>query len=427
MAILMHARTFTWQLSRWQRAFCVLILLPVCLSTPSALAANESGQVPDAVTFRQLSSDVNSSEPKVRRAALKALATMGPEAIDPISLLVADPLRDIRHDAILAIVAIYVEPPPKRRVSSAEDGFDWSPYLATPYAVPPVLVTNLVRALADDWPSERRDAAYALGVVLAPPIEDRVADELTYSLADPASEVRLAAVRALGRLRAAKAGDQLIGRIVDADLAVRLAAMRAVGDIREARALVALRQQLDYYGTATAGRAAFDALARIAHPSTAGLIEQERFSRNEASRRIAYEGMARLGGIRDADATAVEQRLTEERDTQVRLAMAFALAAAGRPYVERVVQGLADPEVADQAIGYLVELGHAKPEALVPHLQDRDPVVRARVAIAVGLVGSPAAEAELTRLTTDGDPTVRRAAEVAILRLRSVKRPTSAG
>jgi HEAT repeat protein len=63
----------------------------------------------------------------------------------------------------------------------------------------------------------------------------------------------------------------------------------------------------------------------------------------------------------------------------------------------------------------------------VPHLQDRDPVVRARVAIAVGLVGSPAAEAELTRLTTDGDPTVRRAAEVAILRLRSVKRPTSAG
>jgi HEAT repeat protein len=320
-----------------------------------------------------------------------------------------------------------VEPPPKRRVSSAEDGFDWSPYLATPYAVPSVLVTNLVRALADDWPSERRDAAYAIGVVLAPPIEDRVADELTYSLADPASEVRLAAVRALGRLRAAKAGDQLIGRIVDADLAVRLAAMRAVGDIREARALVALRQQLDYYGTATAGRAAFDALARIAHPSTAGLIEQERFSRNEASRRIAYEGMARLGGIRDADATAVEQRLTEERDTQVRLAMAFALAAAGRPYVERVVQGLADPEVADQAIGYLVELGHAKPEALVPHLQDRDPVVRARVAIAVGLVGSPAAEAELTRLTTDGDPTVRRAAEVAILRLRSVKRPTSAG
>jgi HEAT repeat protein len=403
------------------------LLVPAVLLSPAVtLAAAAAEQIPDAVTFRQLSNDVNSSEPKVRRAALKALATMGPEALDPISLLVADPIRDIRHDAILAVVGIYVEPPPKRRVSSAEDAFEWSPYLATPYAVPPVLVTNLVRALADDWPSERRDAAYALGVVLTPPIDTRVADELIYSLADPSGEVRLAAVRALGRLRATKAGDQLIGSIADPDLAVRLAAIRAVGDIREARALAALRQQLDYYGTASAGRAALDALARIAHRSTAGLIEQEQFSRNEWNRRIAYEGIARLGGVRDADAVAVEQRLSEERDPEVRLAMAFALAAAGRPYVERLVQSVADTQVADQAMEYLVELGRARPDALVPHLQDRDPIVRARVAIAAGLVGSPVAEAELTRLTTDGDPSVRRAAEVAVLRLRAAKKQGAA-
>ena len=119
MAILMSPRFFTCPLSRWRRvsAFSVAFLLLVLRSTAPSLAADASGQAPDALTFRQLSSDVNSSEPRVRRAALKALATMGPEALDPISLLVADPLRDIRHDAILAIVAIYVEPPPKRRVS----------------------------------------------------------------------------------------------------------------------------------------------------------------------------------------------------------------------------------------------------------------------------------------------------------------------
>jgi HEAT repeat protein len=408
----------------WRAALLLLALAPVFSMISRADAA---GQFPaDAVTLRQLSADVNSADAKVRRAALKALSTVGPEALDPISLLVADPLRDIRHDAIMAVVSIYVEPPPKRRVSSAEEAFEWSPYLATPYAVPSVLVTNLVRALADDWPSERRDAAYALGVVLTPPIDAHVSDELTYSLSDPAGEVRLAAVRALGRLRATRAGDQLIGRIVDADLPVRLAAMRAVGEIREARALVALRQQLEYYGTATAGRAAFDALARIAHPSTAGLIEQERFSRNDENRRVAYEGIARLGGVRPADATAVEQQLTEERDTGVRLAMAFALAAAGRPYVERIVQSLSDPDQADRAIRYLVELGQARPDVLLPHLQDRDPVVRARVAIATGLAGGPLAEGELARLTSDGDPTVRRAAEVAILRLRGVRRMDSA-
>jgi len=383
-----------------------------------------AGQDQETASVRQLANDVNSAEPKVRRAALKALATMGPEALDPISLLVADPVRDIRSQAIMAVVGIYVEPPPKRRVQTAEDAFDWSPYLATPWAVPPVLVTNLVRALADDWPSVRRDAAYTLGVVLTPPVDTRVADELIYSLADPASEVRLAAVRALGRLRATRAGDQLIGRIVDPVLAVRLAAMRAVGEIREARALVALRQQLDYYGRASAGRAALDALARIAHGSTAGLFEQERFSDSEAFRRSAYEGIARLGGVRDGDVAAVEQRLTEERDPQVRIAMTFALAATGRPYLDRIVQLLPDRDVADQAVEYLVELGRSRPDALVPHFQDRDPVVRGRVAIAAGLVGGARTEAELSRLTTDGDPTVRRAAETALLRMRGTSTRT---
>lgn len=399
------------------------LLVLAALAFPSARLLAGPEQAPDAITFRQLASDVNSSEPKVRRAALKGLSSMGPEALDPISLLVADPVRDIRHHAILAIVRIYVEPPPKRQVSSPEVAFEWSPYLATPWPVPPVLEANLVRALADDWASERRDAAYALGVVLTPPVDARVADELTYSLSDPADEVRLAAVRALGRLRATKAGDQLIGRIADPNLEVRLAAMRALGDIREARALAALRQQLDYYESATAGRAALDALARIAHSSTAGLFEQGRFAGTVEHRRAAYEGIARMGGVRDADGLAIEQRLTEERDADVRLAMAFALAAAGRPYLERIVQSLPDPNLANQAMEYAVELGRAKPDALAPYLQDRDPVVRARVAIAAGFSGGPRTEAELSRLTSDGDPSARRAAEVALMRIRPMTKP----
>jgi HEAT repeat protein len=427
MEVLMREPTPTTDGFRrpWTASARPLLVLGALAVWSAGLSADQAGAGTEAATFRQLSSDVNSAEPRVRRAALKALAAMGPEALEPISLLVADPIRDIRRDAMLSVVAIYVEPQPNRRVQSAEDAFDLSPYLATPWAVPPVLVTNLVRALADDWPSERRDAAYALGVVLTPPVEPRVIDELTYSLADRASDVRLAAVRTLGRLRGARAGDQLIGRIVDPDLAVRLAAMRAVGEIREARALVALEQQLDYYRGATAGRAALDALARIAHPSTAGLFEQERFSDSATHRRFAYEGIARLGGIRDADGVAVEQRFTEERDKEARLAMAFALSIAGRPYRDHVVQALADRHLANQAIEYLVELGRAEPDALVPHLSDRDPVVRARVAIATGLVGDPQAEAALSQLTTDGDPTVRRAADVALLRIRAVRQAST--
>ena len=417
MALLSRARVSKSNRARSGRLRRLLVsaALVVVVTAPAVARASQDQETQ---TIKRLAEDVNSAEPKVRRAALKALASRGAEALEPLSLLVGDPERDIRSDAIGAIVAIYVEPPPREHVSSAEEAFGWTRYRTTPWAVPPALVTNLVRALADDWSSVRRDAAYTLGVVMTPPIDARVADELIYSLADPDSSVRLAAVKSLGRLRATRAGDQLIGRIVDPDLPVRLAAMRAVGEIREARALVALQEQLDYYRGATAGRAALEALARVAHPSTANLFAEERFSKSEAHRRYAYEGIARIG-VADADAVAMEQLLTEERDEAVVAAMAFALAAAGRPYLDRLVQALADPDTANQALEYVVELGSAQPSALVPYLQHADPIVRERVAMAVGFVGDAGAEAALFKLTSDGNPSVRRAAEVALIRMRA--------
>ena len=422
MAFLMHALGSTVGTGAAGRAWRRLVLaaLVVVVSWPAAALASRGQEAP---TIARLAADVNSAEAKVRRAALKALAALGPEALEPLSLLVGDPERDIRSDAIAAILAIYVEPPPRKRVGSAEDAFAWTRYRVTPWAVPPVLVTNLVRALADDWPSERRDAAYTLGIVMTPPIDPRVADELTYSLADPADSVRLAAVRALGRLQVTRAGDQLIGRIVDPDLPVRLAAIHAVGEIREARALVALQQQLDYYRGGAAGRMALEALARIAHKSSANLFAQERFSKSEAHRRHAYEGLARLGGVPEADAVALERLLTEERDEAVAAAMAFALAAAGRPYVDRLVQAVVDDDTANQALQYLVEVGSAQPSALVPYLQHADPVVRERVAVVTGFVGDASAETALSQLTTDGNPSVRRAAEVALIRRRASRQP----
>jgi HEAT repeat protein len=403
---------------RWIFSLALVLTVAGLLLPPSKAWA--SGQ--DA-TFQQLRDSVNSTEAGVRRKALKQLATMGAEALEPISLLVADPERGIRSDAILAVVGIYVQPPARKRVESAEDGFEWAEYRASPWPLPPALVPNLVRALSDDWPSIRRDAVYALGVVLPQPVDRPLGDELIYSLSDADRSVRLAAARALGRLRVASAGDLLIGRIVDPDLPVRLAAMRALGEIREGRAIAALRDQLEFYRGGSAGRAALEALARIAHPSTAGLLAEARLSGDERIRRYGYEGLARLGGVPEGEAIAVERLLTEEHDAGVIGAITFALAAAGRPYVDRIVQALADDNTADQALGYLVELGHDHPDVLLPHLQNAVPVVRERVAIAVGFTGGPDAEAALSALTRDGDPAVRRAAEMAIMRMRAPKRP----
>ena len=115
----------------------------------------------------------------------------------------------------------------------------------------------------------------------------------------------------------------------------------------------------------------------------------------------------------------MEQLLTGERDEAVAAAMAFALAAAGRPYVDRLVRALADPDTANQAMDYVVELGSAQPSALVPSLRHADPIVRERVATAMGFVGDAGAEAALSQVTSDGDPSVRRAAETALIRIRA--------
>jgi HEAT repeat protein len=419
MALLIPApdANSSWRLaSRGLRRLALSALVMVVVAPALAWAR---GQEPQTIT--QLSENVNSPEPRTRRAALKALASRGPEALEPLSLLVGDPERDIRSHSIEAILAIYVEPPPRERVSSAEDAFGWTRYRTTPWSVPPALLTNLIRALSDDWPSVRRDAAYALGVVMTPPIDARVADELIYSLADPDSSVRLAAAKSLGRLRATRAGDHLIGRIVDTELPVRLAAIHSVGEVREARALVALQQQLEYYRGGIAGRAALEALARIADKSSAELFAKEKFSKSEAHRRYAYEGIARIGGIPAGDAVAMEQLLTDERDETVSTAMAFALAMGGRPYVERVVLALADNDTANQAMDYVVELGIAQPGALASYLRHTDPIVRERVSTAMGFVGDAAAEPALSQLTSDGDPSVRRAAQAALIRMRASK------
>ena len=89
--------------------------------------------------------------------------------------------------------------------------------------------------------------------------------------------------------------------------------------------------------------------------------------------------------------------------------------------MDRLVTALVDSDTANQALEYLVEVGAAHPSALVPYLQHKDPIVRERVAVVTGFVGDASAEAGLTQLTTDGTPSVRRAAEVALIRRRAAK------
>jgi HEAT repeat protein len=395
----------------------IVLALPVLVASDQQQTAGQPAIPP---SLQQIAQEVDSSDAKVRRRALRSLRERGgPEPLALLGRLVNDEELDIREDAIDLAMRIYVEPPSKHKVGSAEEGFLLAPYHATPWPAPPDLVRALVRALADEYPSVRRDSAYVLAIVAPVPVSSSAAFELQASLSDRDPAVRIAAARALGRLRVRPSGIALVGRVNDEILDVRLASMRALGDLKETSAVLALTDQFNFYVKGIAGRAALDALARIGDPSSAPLFEGQTDSGYPAHRRSAYEGLARTGTAK-VTAPRIEGALASERDKRVRLAMSFALASAGRP-IAPVVDGVLDDDLAEQALEYLVEIGPSHAVDLAARLRDQDAVVRQHVAIALGFVGGPDAAAALTAAAADTNADVRNAVEVAQLRLRGGK------
>jgi HEAT repeat protein len=299
----------------------LLTLLALAASHPTA-AQTQSAIAP---SLAQVAQDVESADAGVRRRALRALRDLGgPETLTLLARLADDEEHGIRKDAIETITRIYVEPPAGTRPGNVEDVFQVGPYHVIPWPPSADLTRALTRALADDYPDVRRDAAYAMAIVSPRPASERAAFELIASLSDRDPAVRIAAARALGRLGIKAAGVPLVGRVNDEVLEVRLAAMRALGDVRETRAVPALTDQFEFYVRGVAGRAAIDALARIADDASVPLFESQSGSGYPAHRRAAYEGLARTRAAK-VSASRIDGARGSEDDRRVRLAMAYAV------------------------------------------------------------------------------------------------------
>ncbi len=401
---------------RWcRRAAAALVALASSDPGWAAPVPRDQASAPPALS--QVAQDVASPSTKVRRQALRELRERGgPETLPLFAGLLGDAELDIREGAVAGVIGVYVHPPGKRSISSAAAAFEIARFRVELWPVPDELSGALVKALADEWPSVRRDAAYALGIVLTPPVSDAVAFEITASLSDREPSVRIAAARALGHLQVRAAGVPLVGRINDEDLDVRLASMNAIGDLRDEGAVVALAEQFTFYVRGAAGRAALSALGAIGQESSIALFESQTTSGYPAHRQAAYEGLARSGRAAAA-APRIEAAMASEKDPRVLIAMAFALASAGRDGVTRIRDALTDRSRADAALAYLIELGQPHVAAVAARLNDPNPVVREQIAVALGFIGGPQAAAALKAASGESDPGVRHAIDVAQLRI----------
>jgi HEAT repeat protein len=193
--------------------------------------------------------------------------------------------------------------------------------------------------------------------------------------------------------------------------------MAALGAMRYERAIQALTDLFQHYGRGDLGAAAFDALARIAHPSSAALLSAQLTGKNAALKEIAIEGLGRLGDRRKA--ADVETALEGERNDGVLLAGRFALIYLDDLPIDPLTEALAQPRRRDRARQYLVDIAPGRSAAFNRHAQDPDARLRADVADILGLGGDEAAMTIVEPMTNDRDPQVARAAERAVARLRA--------
>jgi HEAT repeat protein len=378
--------------------------------------------------FDDVVRNLRNPDAKERLNAVKLLREAKyPEAIVPMAPLVNDPLDPIQLEAIAAELSFFLvqDVPERKRVAlivevrnrgGAEAAFQLGPMAVWPRPAPPELILALLKAVDDENARVRLEAIYAAATIGKAPLEPEAEQLLVKALDHYDPQVRAGAALFAGRAGVKAAADGLIKAINDSNAEVRYAAMRALGQLREERAVVALTEQLKFYGKGEGAWSALDALAHIAHPSSVPLFVERIADRDANLRRAAAEGLGRSGDT--SQTSALETAAGNDSSDAARAAMAFALQKLGRNYVPRLSEFLDDNRTALQVQAYFLELGPSIEKELLPSLQEPDPSLRAAIADVLGAIGGDASLAALQNLQQDRDKVVVDAARRGVERIR---------
>jgi HEAT repeat protein len=393
-----------------------------------AVVCGSSIALAQQVRFDDVIRNLRNPDPKVRLASVQLLReSKYPEAMGPLAPLVNDPVDQIQLEAITTELSFFLtqDIPAKKRLgyvvevrnpSHAAAAFEMGTLAVEPRVAPPELLDALLKAVDDENPKVRSEAIYTVGTIGRAPLSESQAALLIKALDHYDPAIRAAAARVSGRLNVSRAADALIHAINDSQAPVRYAAMRSLGLLGERRAIQALTDQLKFYGKGEGAWSALDALAHIADPSSVPVFKIPLTDKDPFLRRAAAEGLGRAHD--SSELSALQMGAGTDPSEMVRAAMAFALQKLGRNYIPRLVESLDSEKMAPQIADYLLELGPAVAPALVSHLQDPSPSIRANVATVLGALGDAATATALQPLTGDKDRSVAQAATRAIDRIK---------
>jgi HEAT repeat protein len=311
-------------------------------------------------------------------------------------------------------VALVVE---VRGRTPAETAFDGDPELLLRRPIPRELWSGLGGALRDESPAVQAQALYALGAMARPPVDATLETPISALLVHPDLRVSIAAMRVAARLRMRLIGESLVVKLNDPRPEVRFAAYDALGDLREARAVEALTNLVNYYGNDLEGRAAFEALARIGHPSSAPRFAPRLVDRDARVRQRAAEAMGLAGDRQHVG--LLEAGVEVDGSEHVRLAMRYALHLLGRGSIEPLLLGLRSEKTAAQARLYFLALAPMVNGPLLDHLRSSSAPIRAAAAEMLGIIADSASLSALEPLAaSEADPDARAAMTRAVERIR---------
>lgn len=378
-------------------------------------------RVGDRRAFVPLLSLLGDADATIRHGAIGALNSIGhPLMAERIASMIDDPNAFVRESAVRisgyfgyaacasAALARCQDPDESVRAAAVEH---------LPYFDDDRALAALAHAISHDTPRVRAAAARGLGS-----IDDAGAERLlAQALGDPEPWVRYFAALGLGGHANPSWLSPLIDRArFDQAIHVSVAAIDAVAAIGTAdavSALAAVALQED-----DRGLAALRALGRVRADEVETVLKGSLRSNDHRRRLAAVEALVAWGGELSVEllswtATADAEDEVARAATSGLRAIANRSDDASERAVRALVDALRDPLRRGDAQDALAHLAPSAMPSLTEALAADDPCVRRGVVEALGRLTHPVATACLRRALSDGDAVVRRTAIMSLSRI----------
>ena len=405
------------------------------------------------------------STPKERAKYIRDVGKGGSEAIPKIEPYVSDPDRDVRLEAVKAVVDIGTQrsldplvkacrdndPEIQIRATDGLVNFYQPGYVKTGLSgsfqkvgssikgkftdtnnqvvdqyvqVRPEIVAALGKLASGGASMEARaNAARAVGILRG----RGAVPDLVQALHSKDTTVIYESLVALEKIRDEGAGPQLAFLLHDLNEKVQIATIEATGLLLNRGAIETLRDLLDRSKNMKVKRAALTAMAQMPDPTLHGVYTAYLDHKDDGLREAAAEGLARLKN--PADRPILEKAYANESKTEPRLSAAFGAAALGKrdmgdfDPLRYLVNNLNSAAYRAVARPYLIELARDPQvrQALYPALQQPTATTDEKTGLAEVLAASGGQDsiAPLETLSQSTDHDVSDAGLRALKNLRA--------